>query len=240
MVALELNEFQRLEENDLKISAVKKDKFLDLIDSYKAEECYTKILHKLFKQDPNLIKTFIENHVNPTSGQHYNVRNEQFHSLTEVVVPYGRIDNFAYSDNYALIIENKIDAEFTMRRENGVPISQLKRYQRWANGNNKFENENGIEEEIAPKQKIYVILAPDCRYEHIKNREQVLRESEIFEQYCVIKYSQLYELIEGWESQDFVFNRYLDDIKLLIYRLSLKQNDLYTAKLSEQLYSRGL
>ena len=211
-----------IEDNKNKIKALDSNLFLDLIDNYKAEECYTKILYKLMKLCPEFTKTIVKK----LTGKEYN---EEFEVEVEYNTNPGRIDLLAHSEECLVVIENKIDSNITVTNN----TSQLKKYDDWVN--------NGKEEKTFNKNvhnKHFVIIAPDYRLHSITLEEKYWENKEHFNNYEVKGYSKVYEAFNECKKNDtfsnFKYKQYIEDIGALLLRQSLDMIDLYTAKLTKQ------
>lgn len=223
-VECKLEKFEKLDTSNpngkSKIASLTKDTFLDLIDNFKMEECYTKILYHLMESNPNFTELLLKTALNVT------IENG-FVPDTEVSKEgYGRIDLFAKAKNTIVIIENKIDCWFTMK--DGV--SQLKRYYEWATNDDEIKN---------LRNKYYIILAPDYRKDEIKAEEKRLRQKEKFDKYVVVPYSKVFKVIDnccnGEGFSQFKFEKHLNDVKMLFLRMSMSKKDLYVAKLTKRI-----
>lgn len=220
---IELERFAMLDVNDelnrRKLRCLDQNLFLDLIDNYKMEECYTKILEQLMEADPRFINYLIQETLGLTTDEHFAPNDEV------VLKTFDRIDIYAESENHILILENKIDAAFTIKEG----ISQLKRYYDWSCN----------EPTVSEKRKVLMVIAPDYRIGAVESEELHLRNKEHFQQYVVIPYSRVETAIREFHDQggwaNFKFAQYMDDIQLLFLRMSLAKKDLYTTKITKHI-----
>lgn len=216
--------FSHSERNDLIVKSLEQDSFLDMIDNYKMEECYTKIISSLMEANP-----FFVNHLLNVIDKSIKTKKE-FHITNELSEKnYGRMDIYAENktEKTLVIIENKIDSFITINPKNGK--SQLLRYYEWVR-----DNKRGW-------KPYYIVLAPDYRLNTVKSEVKILQKKEHFPNYYIVGYSKLLSAFQEIKKKNgfsnFKFKKYLDDIELLLLRISLEQKDLYTAKITKRILS---
>jgi len=185
--------------NIKELDYIKQDKFIDLIDGFKYEECYTKILSKLFKVEPKLINIIFD----------INLDIESLKIYSEYNTKEGRIDILIHDKSNLIIIENKIDSNITY---NKAGVSQLFRYYKWSINNPikycKF------------KKIKYFVLTPEYRYNILKNE---LEDNDPKGLYVLISYYTIYNYIKDFQysSSNNIITNYLEEIKAMLFRLSL-------------------
>ncbi len=221
--AIELDKFKAIDplksKNKKILDSINQNLFLDMVDNFKMEECYTKVIYKLMECNHNFVNYLISEAMDIKNNEH-------FIPDDEVVVVKGRMDIFAKSPKTILILENKIDSNITIDKQG---VSQLKRYYDWAT----------TDPEIKKLKKLYLLIAPDYRLNAVKAEVEHLRKKEKFKKYIVTGYSTVHNAITNFRNiggfANFKYSKYLDDIDLLFLRMSLERKDLYTAKISKRI-----
>ncbi|MCQ2792024.1 MAG: PD-(D/E)XK nuclease family protein [Bacilli bacterium] len=210
------------EKDEEAMKAVSLNKFIDLIDNYKSEECYTKILSKLFANNKGEFLEYFINSlykdknikinlrsdplINTNIKEGLDVTNElvrKINLLDEIKLDeykaddYGRIDIYAENKNCSIIIENKIDSNFVDDSQNKNKKQhkgpQLARYQTWANTVKRG------------KKHFYIVLVPEYRkdeiiaeqnniYDEFKQNNGKIRDLEFKEKYKICSYKQVYKI----------------------------------------------
>ena len=211
------------EKNRLILKTLDQDSFLDMVDNFKMEECYTKIISSLMEAKPSFVNCFLNKiDKNLKIQEEFKITNEK------AIKDYGRIDIYAENKKTKklVIIENKIDSSITINKKNK---SQLLRYYKW------------VKQKKKGWEPIYLILAPDYRLKTIESEVNFLQKKERFANYHIVGYSKLLlafqEIKKQKEFDSYKFKKYLDDIELLLLRMSLEQKDLYTAKITKRILS---
>lgn len=212
-----------LKEIDLKDKIIEETKysFINLIEKEYNEVIYTNMLKYFFnvryedgivlnkflewiKDNKNIkIKKEIEENIKKYGNLFKEIKKEE-------IIPKGRIDLRAKSNNGVLVIENKIKSGINGKKENGL---QLKTY-REAHKNEDF---------------IGLVFVPDYNEEKIKNEEGYI---DVANEYPIIKYSELYKFFN--EKIDFhklknESAKYYEDFKnaLKIHSFTERQKEIY-------------
>ncbi len=228
-------QFASINRNQDKLRSLDNDLFLDLISQHKEEESYTKMLGNLINCDGRLIQSFVSlllERSETDSLQKLAIEGELQFKSQNIVTEYsvskvGRIDLYTESENYRLIIENKIDSGINdLKDSDGKNVDQLNRYY------DHFSN-------LDHKSNQYILLVPEYRIDDIK-KELELLPNDMSNYWQIVGYSFICDFIRNNEEiiRDTRYGKYYDDILLLCIRQSLEKDELFNLKLTKNRMDR--
>lgn len=212
-----------LKKIDLKDKIIEETKysFINLIEKEYNEVIYTNMLKYFFNvryEDGIILNKFLEwikDNKNIKMNKEIKENIKKYCNLfkeirKEEIIPKGRIDLCAKSNNGVLVIENKIKSGINGKKKNGF---QLKTYRDAYKGTDF----------------IGLVFVPDYNKEKVKNEEGYI---DVANEYPIIKYSELYKFFN--EKIDFnklknESAKYYEDFKnaLKIHSFTERQKEIY-------------
>lgn len=218
--------------------------FMDLIDMHREEECYTRlicnVLTSLNKSEQTLIIKELLKRLNVKDTDSLDLSNIKIQSewalpnLANKKEQSGRIDILISSDDFNLIIENKVDSGINyIKDENNESINQMKRYY------NHFANSQIMGNK--KKLNLFVFLVPKNKILHIEEEIDRLADEHKSE-YKIIDYSMIYDLINDHISmflQNNNFSRYMEDVLYILRNLTYDNKTLCEIKLKRQSFKNS-
>lgn len=201
--------------------------FMDLISMYRQEECYTQILYKLFNYRKELISEFLRaigvNEYENGTEKDWHIENEY------VIKNVGRLDLFISSDNYNIIIENKVDSGINYVSKEGEKTDQLTRYYQY------FENP----EQKGKKKNLYLIFAPNEKIRFIKAEIKSIENDKVRDAFeKVIGYKTIYDFFKKNQEKytNFEYKSQFNDVLEVFRRLSLTRQKMCEENLLQNIY----
>lgn len=176
-----------LEEQDIPSLAednnqIYKKTFMSLIGSEYNENLYTNMLFSVLKHK-NMMINFLNKFDTPTSGINYD--NYSFKVFKERQINNGRIDICAESEQYIIIIENKVLCGLNGIRDEQT---QLKTYYEWAT---KSQN----------KTAICFVIAPNFRVGEIQYEIQQ-KDQDMLKVYKILTFDDIAEFLTNTMDDD--------------------------------------
>lgn len=191
--------------------------FLDFALINDNEQIFTNMLWSIFSYK-NVFNYFCNDFIFEKNINKQNIRNIQFDVVKEKKVQNGRIDIFASSNTYDVIIENKIHSGLNgIKKEDSS--TQLKIY-----------HDCILKER--QKEPICFILIPNYKEEDIL--EEINKSDKKMKNiFKIITYKEIYIFLEKCIKEQiidsqYVYFRYLNDLLLGIKKHSLTSKELYT------------
>ena len=191
--------------------------FLDFALINDNEQIFTNMLWSIFSYK-NVFNYFCNDFIFEKNINKQNIQNIQFDVVKEKKVQNGRIDIFASSNTYDVIIENKIHSGLNgIKKEDSC--TQLKIYY-----------DHILKER--QKEPICFILIPNYKEEDIL-KEINKSDEKMKNIFKIITYKEIYIFLEKCIKEQiidsqYVYFRYLNDLLLGIKKHSLTSKELYT------------
>lgn len=205
---------------------IKEVTFIDLISMFRQEECYTQILYKLFDYKKEFIGEFVEFLAKEKKiGCDSAVLNGLEIKAEYAIEGVGRLDLYAYNSSVNIIMENKIDSGINYKKVKNTEekIDQLKRYYEY------FEEKNAA-------KNIYILICPDEKISYLEAEIKSLiqqeedKNSRCYKSYNIVGYNLVYEFFKNkkllYDTKDFEYRKYMDDIIEIFRRLSLTRQQM--------------
>lgn len=205
---------------------IKEVTFIDLISMFRQEECYTQILYKLFDYKKEFIGEFVEFLAKEKKiGCDSAVLNGLGIKAEYAIEGVGRLDLYAYNSSVNIIMENKIDSGINYKKVKNTEekIDQLKRYYEY------FEEKNAA-------KNIYILICPDEKISYLEAEIKSLiqqeedKNSRCYKSYNIVGYNLVYEFFKDrkllYDTKDFEYRKYMDDIIEIFRRLSLTRQQM--------------
>lgn len=191
--------------------------FLDFALINDNEQIFTNMLWSIFSYK-NVFNYFCNDFIFEKNINKQNIRNIQFDVVKEEKVQDGRIDIFASSNTYDVIIENKIHSGLNgIKKEDSC--TQLKIYYDHILKQRK-------------KKPICFILIPNYKEEDIL--EEIKKSDKTMKNiFKIITYKEIHTFLEKCIKEQiidsqYVYFRYLKDLLLGIKKHTLTSKELYT------------